>query len=226
MSSAVIETEGLTKTFRLPAGEVRALVDVDVRVEPGDYVAVRGKSGSGKSTLLNLLGCLDRPSSGRYLLDGEDVSALGDRELSRLRGERIGFVFQTFQLLPEQTVLENVCMPFLYRSVGASEVERRVRAALERVGLAQRITHRPAELSGGEMQRVAIARALSGDPAILLADEPTGNLDDRTGAEILGLFDELHQDGATLILVTHDDDVAMRAARRWTMRDGRLQEVD
>jgi len=205
--------------------EVRAVRGVDLDVARGEFVAIMGRSGSGKSTLLQLLGALDRPTSGRYELDGDDVFAAGDRKLSRLRAERIGFVFQTFHLLDELTVLENVRLPFSYRSESRGDAKRRALAALHRVGLGARLLHTPNTLSGGEMQRVAIARALVVEPDLILADEPTGNLDEETSEEILALFEGLHADGATIILVTHDPDVAARASRVMRMHEGQIELI-
>jgi putative ABC transport system ATP-binding protein len=218
----LIDVRGLAKDYPMGHGTVEALRAVDLSVERGEYLAVMGASGSGKSTLLHLLGCLDRPSGGRYLLDGREVAALPDRQLARLRNEHIGFVFQTFNLVPELDIRENVAMPFLYGSLAAREASARASRAIGRVGLAHRERHRPAELSGGEMQRVAIARALAIDPLLILADEPTGNLDRGTSGEILDLFTELNAEGATVIVVTHDVDVAARAGFMVTMTDGVL----
>jgi ABC-type lipoprotein export system ATPase subunit len=202
--------------------EVRALQEVDLHVSRGEYVAVMGPSGSGKSTLLHVLGCLDRPTRGRYLLDGEDTSAFRDRQLSRVRNRQIGFVFQGFHLLPRETALENVMLPLVY--AGRRDARKVAREALERVGLERRLRHFPGELSGGEKQRVAIARALAKGPDIVLADEPTGNLDTASGEKVLDLFDEVHRSGITVVLITHDRGVAARA-RRWIgIRDGRIEE--
>ena len=201
--------------------EVHALRGVDIRVTAGESVALMGASGSGKSTLMHLLGCLDTPSSGRYLLEGREVADLSPRERAKVRNSRIGFVFQDFNLLPQLSAIENVALPLLYRR-GSSSARKTALAALQQVGLADRAKHRPAQLSGGERQRVAIARALVGDPAIVLADEPTGNLDSKTGAEILALLTELHKAGRTLIVVTHDPEVAAHTSRTLLMRDGRL----
>jgi putative ABC transport system ATP-binding protein len=216
----LVRLEGATKVYRRGATEVRALDGVDLEVRRGEWVAVTGPSGSGKSTLLHLLGLLDRPTAGRVLLEGRDASALPDAEASRLRGRSIGFVFQDFHLLPEETALRNVMLPLLY--AGTAGAAGRARAALVSVGLGDRADHRPAELSGGEQQRVAIARALVKDPLLVLADEPTGNLDSATGERILELLADLHRRGITMVVVTHEMAVAARAERRVEMRDGRI----
>ena len=201
---------------------VRALEGVTLRVLPGEWVAIVGPSGSGKSTLLNLMGALDKPTTGTVRIDGHDLSGLDDEQLSALRGRALGFVFQSFHLLQYLSALDNVATALMYRGVGAAHRRERAAAALERVGLGHRLDHRPSQLSGGECQRVAIARALVGEPALVLADEPTGNLDSRTGAEIMNLFSDLHRDGATLVLITHDDGIAAAAPRRVHLRDGHL----
>ncbi len=219
----LIHARGLAKTYRLGRVDVAALRGVDTDVEAGEFVAIIGPSGSGKSTLMHILGCLDSPSAGAYELDGEDVSALRGRHLARVRNRKVGFVFQTFNLMPRLSVEENVALPLKYRG-GISRADRkaRARALLERLGLAERLRHRPDELSGGERQRVAIARALVGTPAILMADEPTGNLDSHSGAEVLATFEELHSGGHTILLVTHDPNVAARAQRTVELSDGRV----
>jgi putative ABC transport system ATP-binding protein len=198
------------------------LRDVDFTVEAGEFVAIMGPSGSGKSTLMNILGCLDRPSTGQYLLEGQDVSRLDRNALARVRNHTLGFVFQSFNLLSRTSAVENVELPLLYAGVPARERRRRARAALERVGLGAHLEHHPRQLSGGQQQRVAIARALVGQPRVILADEPTGNLDSRTGAEVMALFQQLHREGITLVLVTHEADIARYAGRVVVVRDGRI----
>ncbi len=218
----VIEMRGIGKTYRSGRLEVEALQGVDLDVSSGDFLAIVGPSGSGKSTLMNLLGCLDRPTTGTYRLAGTDVAGLSDDELARVRNRTIGFVFQSFNLLPRTTALENVAMPLLYAGVGRAERLQRARDALARLGLEDRMTHEPSELSGGQQQRVAIARALVSRPTIILADEPTGNLDSASGADVLALLHELNDAGTTIVLITHDSDVAVAATRRVRVRDGRL----
>jgi putative ABC transport system ATP-binding protein len=220
--SPVIQAVGLAREYRMGGETIAALRDVSFCIHPGELVAIIGASGSGKSTLMNLLGCLDTPSSGTYLLRGQDVSRLHDDALSALRNREIGFVFQNFQLLSRATALGNVALPLLYRGVGPREREAAARRALERVGLGSRLHHRPNELSGGQRQRVAIARALVTEPSLVLADEPTGNLDSQTGREILDLFDELHASGATIVIVTHEPAIAARCPRALRLSDGRL----
>jgi putative ABC transport system ATP-binding protein len=218
----MIEMRDVSKLYtRADADPFPALNHLSLQVEPGEFLAVQGPSGSGKSTLLHILGCLDRPSSGTYRFVGRDVAALSDHELSRVRAERIGFVFQSFNLLPATTAVENVEVPMIY---GTGHVDRRkALALLDRVGLGDRAKHFSSELSGGQQQRVAIARALINDPALILADEPTGNLDSAAGAEVLDLLEELHEEGRTLLVVTHDDDVARRARRQIHLKDGALR---
>ena len=217
----MIQVVNIAKTYaRGNAGSVEALKSITFDISPGEFVAVRGASGSGKSTLLNILGCLDRPSSGSYRLDGEDVARYSDKQLSRIRNAKIGFIFQAFNLLPRTTALENVEIPMVYRD---GHVDRkRALAALERVGLAGRARHHASELSGGEQQRVAIARALINNPLLILADEPTGNLDFKAGQEVMALLQELHDDGRTILAVTHDDAVAAYASRERRLQDGSI----
>jgi len=219
---ALIELSDVRKIYHMGDVEVRALNGVDLDVRQGEYLAIMGASGSGKSTLMNLLGCLDTPSSGSYVLNGTAVEALSDQELAAIRNKEIGFVFQTFNLLPRTSALANVELPLIYGGLPRSERKRRAREALDRVGLGDRMHHQPNELSGGQRQRVAIARALVNDPSILLADEPTGNLDSATSEEIMGLFDELHRGGNTVILVTHEPDIAGHTERRVLLRDGEV----
>src|SRR5579885_964251 len=221
-SGIVIKTEGLTKVYEMGAEQVHALRGVDLEIRKGEYVAIMGPSGSGKSTLMNLIGCLDTPSSGRYWLAGRLVSELDDDELAYIRNKEIGFVFQTFNLLPRATALHNVELPLIYNGTPAEERIEKAKKALERVDLASRMHHRPNELSGGQRQRVAIARALVNSPSIVLADEPTGNLDSKTGEEIMALFANLHQQGNTIILVTHEHDIAQHAHRVIFIRNGKL----
>jgi putative ABC transport system ATP-binding protein len=220
---ALIETRNLWKTYVMGSEEIHALRGVSIEIERGEYVAIMGPSGSGKSTLMNLIGCLDTPSQGTYLLNGKEVSLMNDNELARIRNEEIGFVFQTFNLLPRATALHNVELPLVYAGVPSRERQERAKGALDKVELTSRMTHRPNELSGGQRQRVAIARALVNNPSILLADEPTGNLDSKTGAEIMALFARLHQAGNTIVLVTHEADVASFAHRTVHIRDGQVE---
>jgi putative ABC transport system ATP-binding protein len=219
---ALIELADITKVYDMGAEKVHALRGVNLNVERGEYVAIMGSSGSGKSTLMNLVGCLDTPSSGSYRLNGVEVEKLDDSELARIRNKEIGFVFQTFNLLARTTALQNVELPLIYAGVSRRERRERANRALERVGLGERVSHQPNELSGGQRQRVAIARALVNEPSILLADEPTGNLDSATSIEIMALFDELHQAGNTVVLVTHEPDIAEHAWRQVLLRDGNV----
>ncbi len=220
----LIKTDNLTKIYKLGVAQVSALEGVSVEIDRGEYVAITGPSGSGKSTFMHLLGCLDTPTSGKYFFQEKDVTNLSDMELSRLRNKSIGFVFQTFNLLPRLTVMQNVELPLIYANVDTKLRIKKTVAMLEKVGLEHRKTHRPNELSGGEMQRVAIARALINVPEVLFADEPTGNLDSQTGKEIMTLFNELAKEGNTIILVTHDPNIAQYARRQLKMLDGRIIE--
>ena len=216
----VIETRGLQKHYDLGAETVRALRGVDLQIHRNEYVAIMGPSGSGKSTFMNLIGCLDTPTSGEYVLNGQRVAGMRDDDLARIRNREIGFVFQTFNLLPRSTALENVELPLVYAGTGKGERRRRAAEALQAVELGDRMDHRPSQLSGGQRQRVAIARALVTRPSIILADEPTGNLDSRTSEEIMALFARLHGEGQTIIMVTHEPDIAAHAERVVTLRDG------
>src|SRR5216110_1645396 len=221
---ALIETSDLWKTYVMGEEEIHALRGVSIAIDRGEYVAIMGPSGSGKSTLMNLIGCLDTPSKGSYVLNGQEVARMDDNELARIRNEEIGFVFQTFNLLPRATALHNVELPLVYAGVPAADRVQRAKLALDKVELSSRMTHRPNELSGGQRQRVAIARALVNNPSILLADEPTGNLDSKTGIEIMALFERLHDAGNTIILVTHEADIAAYAHRVISIRDGQVEK--
>ncbi len=221
-TAALIEVRALTKIYRVGVETIHALRGLDVSIRRNEMVAIMGSSGSGKSTLMNMLGCLDRPTAGAYFLNGRDVSRMGARELAQVRNEEIGFVFQSFELLPRQTALENVELPLVYARGGWRGRRQRALAALDRVGLGNRVDHRPNQLSGGQRQRVAIARAIRNKPSILLADEPTGNLDSQTTTEILALFRQLHAEGQTIVIVTHEDEVAAHCQRVVRLRDGRV----
>jgi putative ABC transport system ATP-binding protein len=219
----LISIKNLNKTYIMGAEKVEALKDVTLNIEKNEYVALMGPSGSGKSTLMNLLGCLDSPTRGEYWLNGIEVSTMDDGDLAEVRNKQIGFVFQTFNLLPRLSALENVALPLIYAGYSREERLEKARKTLEAVGLGDRVKHRPNELSGGQRQRVAVARALVNDPAIILADEPTGNLDTKTSEEIMALFEQIHRAGNTVILVTHENDIAMHAHRIVRMRDGLIE---
>ena len=223
--SSIIQLTNITKFYQVGEEKVHALDGVSIQIQKNEYVAIMGPSGSGKSTLMNIIGCLDTPTSGLYELNGTNVSDMNDNQLAKIRNKEIGFVFQTFNLLARSNVLHNVELPLSYGGIGSIERKKLARAAIERVGLTDRIHHKPNELSGGQRQRVSIARALVTQPSILLADEPTGNLDTKTGDEIMMLFDTLHKEGNTIILVTHEEDIALHAHRRIRLRDGKI-EVD
>ena len=220
----MIEIKDVTKVYRMGKVDVHALRGVSLRVEKGEFLSIMGASGSGKSTLMNVLGCLDSPTSGSYLLNGRDVSQLSDRQLARIRGRELGFVFQQFNLLPRTTALRQVELPLVYAGVMPGERRRRAREALETVGLSERVGHRPDELSGGQQQRVAIARALVNQPSIILADEPTGNLDSKSGEEILRIFQQLNAQGITVVFVTHDPEIAAVSRRIVRLRDGLIEK--
>ena len=227
-TQTIIETQGLTKVYRLGQQELSVLKGIDLHIEEGEFIAIMGPSGSGKSTLMNILGCLDRPTSGRYYLDGEDVSALDKRQLSTVRNRRLGFVFQSYNLLPRATALKNVMLPMLYdrdNHMGREERLERAREALVAVGLGDRLNHKPQELSGGQCQRVAIARALVNDPVLILADEPTGNLDTRSGEEIMSILHQLHERGRAIVMVTHEHDIAAHTQRTIHLRDGLVEKA-
>ena len=222
MSHPIIQAKNLTKHYTVGSTIVRALDGLDIDIDKGSYIALMGPSGSGKSTLMNILGCLDTPSSGAYFLNDKDVSEVDDDLLAAIRNKEIGFIFQTFNLLPRYTALENVALPMIYAGIPKKERLARATEVLEKVGLGDRVTHKPNELSGGQRQRVAVARALVMNPSIIFADEPTGNLDSKTSEGIMQLFDEIHQDGNTLIVVTHEEEVAARAQKIIRLRDGKL----
>ncbi|PKQ69687.1 ABC transporter ATP-binding protein [Raineya orbicola] len=223
MSKIIIETHHLARRYEMGSEVIHALKDISITIRKGEYVAFMGPSGSGKSTLMNIIGCLDTPNEGTYILNGTEVSDMSDNELAEIRNKEIGFVFQTFNLLPRSTALENVALPLIYAGVGKKERIERAMEALKNVGLENRAKHRPNELSGGQRQRVAIARALVNNPSIILADEPTGNLDTKTSQEIMALFDALHQKGNTIIMVTHEEDIARHAHRIIRLRDGLIE---
>ena len=220
----MIELSGISKVYELGGVAYPALTDVDLTIERNEFLALTGASGSGKSTMMNILGCLDTPTSGRYRLDGEEVAGLDEEQLASVRNRKIGFVFQNFYLMPRMTALDNVAQPLIYRGIGPAARREHARQALQRVGLADRSGHRPNEMSGGQRQRVAVARALVGHPELLLADEPTGNLDSRTAREIIDLFRQLHAEGQTVVIVTHDPGVAANCPRQVRLHDGRISE--
>lgn len=220
---SLITLKGITKNYVMGKETLQVLKGIDLTIEKGEYVALMGPSGSGKSTLMNMIGCLDSPTSGSYILNDQDVSRMSDNELAEIRNQEIGFVFQTFNLMPRQTALENVALPLIYAGIKKNQRDEMAKKTLVGVGLADRITHKPNELSGGQRQRVAVARALVNNPAILLADEPTGNLDSKTSIEIMQLFNELHAKGNTIILVTHEEDIAKFAKRIIRLKDGRIE---
>jgi len=222
MTHPIIQAKNLTKHYTVGSTIVRALDGLDIDIDKGSYIALMGPSGSGKSTLMNILGCLDTPSSGAYFLNDKDVSQVDDDSLAGIRNKEIGFIFQTFNLLPRYTALENVALPMIYAGIPKKERLARATEVLEKVGLGDRVSHKPNELSGGQRQRVAVARALVMNPSIIFADEPTGNLDSKTSEGIMQLFDEIHQDGNTLIVVTHEEEVALRAQKIIRLRDGKL----
>ena len=221
--SDLIELHGVRRRYAMQGHAVKALAGIDLRIGAGEFIAITGASGSGKSSLLNILGCLDRPTEGRYLIEGEDVAGMDDEAASDIRNRRIGFVFQSFHLLPRLTVLENVLLPMRFSEHPDPQAPARAENLLRRVGLGDRMDHRPGQLSGGQMQRAAIARALVLKPALLLADEPTGNLDSRSAKDVLALIDEVHQEGQTVVMVTHDNDVAAHAPRQVRLRDGKIE---
>lgn len=223
MQNSIIKLEEITRYFIIGSETIKALQGVNLEIFKNEYVALMGPSGSGKSTLMNILGCLDTPTSGRYWLNNKDVSKMEDDELAEIRNKEIGFVFQTFNLLPRLNALENVALPLIYAGFNKHQREERAKEVLEQVGLKDRMTHKPNELSGGQRQRVAIARALVNKPSIILADEPTGNLDTKTSYEIMALFEEIHKNGNTIIIVTHEEDIALHTHRIVRMRDGKIE---
>jgi len=221
----ILQFEGLCKSYQLGLTELRVLKDIDLEITKGEYVAIMGPSGSGKSTLLNMIGCLDRPTSGNYFLGDKEVGQLEDDELSTIRGERIGFIFQSFNLINQLNIIENIEVPMFYQGINEHDSKERAAELAELVGLGDRTSHRPTELSGGQQQRVAIARSLANDPLLLLADEPTGNLDSKSGADILELLDTLHDEGKTLVVVTHDENIGQHAQRCVHLMDGRIDRI-
>ena len=222
----IITMTGITKVYSVGGEEVRALDGANLTIREGEFVSIIGPSGSGKSTLMNIIGCLDVADSGEYILDGQSIEQYSEEELAKIRNKKIGFVFQNFNLLSRMSAFSNVELPLIYQRMHVSERKEKAQRALDRVGLSDRSSHKPAELSGGQQQRVAIARALATDPAILLADEPTGNLDSKTGEDIMALFHELHRAGDTIVLITHNEEIAKQAQRRIRIMDGRVSEVD
>ena len=224
MAKAIISAKGITKEYPLGKGTVQVLKGISLEVEEGEFVAIMGPSGAGKSTLMHILGCLDTPTSGTYLLDGEDVSKMDDAKLSRVRNAKIGFVFQAFYLIPWATALENVLLPFLYSDKVPKDAEEMAKAALTRMGMGERLYHKPSELSGGQQQRVAIARAIVKNPALIMADEPTGNLDSAASREVMEIFCEMNREGRTILLITHDPEIAEYASRTLILKDGLIQE--
>ncbi len=224
IASSLITLRGITKEYIMGREVLKVLKGIDLDIAKGEYVALMGPSGSGKSTLMNMIGCLDSPTSGTYILNGMDVSQMNDNELAGIRNKEIGFVFQTFNLMPRQTALDNVALPLIYAGVKKTDRETRALTALKNVGLADRVHHKPNELSGGQRQRVAVARALVNNPSLLLADEPTGNLDSKTSIEIMNLFEELHSHGNTIVLVTHEEEIAHFAKRIIRLKDGMIEK--
>ena len=222
----IIALHDISKIYHAGQVSIHALSQIEIEIDEGEFVAIVGQSGSGKTTLLDILGCLGRPTAGAYWLDGQNIELLGEEELTTIRNQKVGFVFQTFHLLPRKTAFENVQLPLQYAGLSSAEQRARAAAMLKRVGLEDRMLHFPTQLSGGQQQRVAIARSLVNEPAILLADEPTGNLDSRTGQEVMAMFDQLHQEGQTILLITHDQSVAQAAERRITLRDGQVVSDD
>lgn len=218
----MIDLKDITKTYDMGSVQVQVLRGISMHVDEGEFLAIIGPSGSGKSTLMNMVGCLDTPTTGEYYLDGKEISTYNEKQLSKIRNQKIGFIFQKFNLLPKLTALENVELPLIYRGMNHKERRQRSVDALEKVGLADRMNHNPTELSGGQQQRVAIARALAGDPPVLLADEPTGNLDSKSGNDVMNLIKQLSKEGKTIVLITHDNEVAMEAQRIITIKDGLL----